>query len=73
MNIPWAKFFDKLVENGHLPIGFFVFLTGTALQWFHHLDGTYIAFSSTVLGFLAHHEYMQPDAPAPVVVPKDVK
>lgn len=58
-----AKFFEKVTTDGHLPLGMFVFVVGAVVHWFHGLDASFVAFTTTVLGFLAHHEYMQPDNP----------
>ena len=42
--------FDKILSEAkdyHLPITVFVFVTGTALSWFHKLDPSYVAFTGT--------------------------
>jgi hypothetical protein len=44
--------FDKILTNikdYHLPICIGVFGVGAILQWFHHLDPTFVAFTATVL------------------------
>jgi hypothetical protein len=44
---------DKILSNVkdyHLPICVGVFGIGTTLQWFHHLDMAFVAFTGTVLG-----------------------
>jgi hypothetical protein len=61
--------FDKILSEAkdyHLPITVFVFVTGTALSWFHKLDPSYVAFTGTVLGTITAHAYSpaQKDPPA---------
>ena len=53
---------DKIltdVNDYHIPCAGFIFTVGSVLQWFHHLDPTYVAFTSTVLGFLGGHAYLK--------------
>jgi hypothetical protein len=53
---------DKIlsdINDYHIPCGIFIFLTGSTLQWFHHLDASYVAFAGTVLGFLGGHAYLK--------------
>jgi hypothetical protein len=61
--MPDTKFsFDKILTNFndyHIPCAGFIFTVGSVLQWFHHLDPTYVAFTSTVLGFLGGHAYLK--------------
>jgi hypothetical protein len=51
--------FSKITSDGHLPIGFFIFVIGSAIHVFHGLDPAYVAFSTTVLGFLGGHAWVQ--------------
>ncbi len=49
---------DKVLSNCkdyHLPICVGVFSTGSVLQWFHHMDTTFVAFTATVLGAITGH------------------
>jgi len=71
--------FDKIlsdVSDYHIPCGMVVMFIGSALQWFHHLDASFVAFTTTVLTFLGAHAYMKfsnggtPDDPAPTQVNK---
>lgn len=51
---------DKILSNFkdyHLPICFFVFIFGSVMQWFHHLDASYVAFTATVLGAITGHAF----------------
>lgn len=45
------------------------FVTGNVLHWFHRLDGTYITFMGTLLGFILGHsvkeDLTKPDDPKP--------
>ena len=53
---------DKIMSDmndWHIPCGVVVFTVGSVLQWFKHLDPSYVAFSSTVLGFLGGHAYLK--------------
>jgi hypothetical protein len=59
----YAKFFEKVTSDGHLPIGVGIFAVGTLVHLYHGLDASFVAFTSTVLTFLGAHEYMQPDPP----------
>ena len=53
---------DKIMSDmndWHIPCGVVVFAVGSVLQWFKHLDPSYVAFSSTVLGFLGGLAYLK--------------
>lgn len=47
------------MKDWHVPFAGFVFVTGSVLQRFHHLDATFVAFSTTVLSFLGGHAWIQ--------------
>jgi len=52
--------FDKLMSNVkdyHLPICAGIFCIGSVLQWFHHLDMAFVAFTGSVLGALTGHAF----------------
>jgi hypothetical protein len=50
---------ERVTSDGHIPCGLFVFVVGSVIHWFHGLDASYVAFSSTVLTFLGAHAYVQ--------------
>lgn len=51
--------FDKILtdcKDYHLPVGLFVFITGSIIHWFRgHLDASYTTFCGTVFAFLTGH------------------
>ena len=52
--------FDKVLSNMkdyHVPVCIGIFGTGSVLQWFHHLDPTYVAFTATILGAITGHAF----------------
>jgi hypothetical protein len=52
--------FDKVLTNFkdyHLPIFLVMFLIGAVLQWYHHLDMGFVAFTATVIGGITGHAY----------------
>jgi hypothetical protein len=59
--------FDKILSNCkdyHLPICVFIFSTGSMLQWFHHLDMSFVAFTGTVLGAITGHAFSKAGDPS---------
>jgi len=68
----WGKLFTKISKDGHIPIGFLVFTVGAVIHVFHGLDASFVAFTTTVLGFLGGHAWVkEPDTPpAPPEPPK---
>jgi hypothetical protein len=53
---------DRLLSDAndyHIPFAGVVFLLGSVMQWFHRLDASYIAFTSTVLTFIGTHAWMK--------------
>lgn len=61
--------FDKILSNikdYHLPIFIGMFGVGSALQWFHHLDMAFVAFTGTIVGGLTGHAFSpaQQDKPS---------
>lgn len=52
------KIFNHFAKNGHIPIGLFIFVSGSAIHWLHGLDAAYVAFTTTVLGFLGGHAWV---------------
>lgn len=61
MNFDFKKIDSLLTDmkDYHLPFAGFVFVIGSVLQRFHHLDATFVAFSTTVLSFLGGHAWIQ--------------
>lgn len=54
------SFIDKILsaaKDWHLPICVVVFLTGSVLQWFSHLDANYVAFTGVVLAAITGHSF----------------
>ena len=58
MNFNLDKWLTQ-INDYHIPCAVFVFLVGSVLQWFHHMDPNFVAFSGTVLGFLTGHAYFK--------------
>lgn len=52
----WDKVLTN-VKDYHLPITVSVFGVGSVLQWFHHMDPTFVAFTATVLGAITGHAF----------------
>jgi hypothetical protein len=50
-----------LLKDAHVPIGLFIFIVGTVVHWLHGLDASFVAFTTTVLGFLGGHAYINRD------------
>ena len=53
---------DKLLTQAndyHLPASGVIFAVGSVLQWYHRLDASYVAFCSTVLGFIGGHAWIK--------------
>lgn len=61
--------FDRILSNikdYHLPICLGMFGVGSVLQWFHHLDYAFVAFTGTVIGGITGHAFSpagRPDGP----------
>jgi len=60
---------DKILSNVkdyHLPIFLGMFSVGAVLQWFHHLDMGFVAFTGTIVGGLTGHAFSpaQKDPPS---------
>ena len=45
------------IKDYHLPITIGIFGVGSILQWFHHMDPTFVAFTATVLGAITGHAF----------------
>ena len=51
---------DKILSNFkdyHLPIFIGMFSVGSVLQWYHHLDMAFVAFTGTVIGGITGHAF----------------
>jgi hypothetical protein len=44
-------------KDYHLPICVLMFVIGTGLQWFHHLDMSFVAYTGTILGAITGHSF----------------
>lgn len=51
------RFFAKL-DKAHMVVGIFMFGAGTALQYYHRLDASYVAFASATFSYLGAHLYL---------------
>lgn len=52
----WDKILSN-VKDYHLPIFLGIFSVGSILQWFHHMDTTFVAFTATVAGAITGHAF----------------
>ena len=60
----FTSLFQKITSDGHIPIALFIFVTGAVIHVAHGLDGSFVAFTTTVLAFLGGHAYLNtPDDP----------
>ena len=52
--------FDKILsdmKDYHLPICVFMFIVGSVMKWFGHLDMAYVAYTGTILGAITGHAF----------------
>jgi len=52
--------FDKILsacKDYHLPICVFMFITGSVMKWFGHLDMVFVAYAGTILGAVTGHAF----------------
>ena len=54
-----SEMLSKITSDGHLPIGFIIFVVGSVIHVYHGLDASFVAFTTTVLAFLGGHAYVQ--------------
>jgi hypothetical protein len=54
-----GKWISKINEDGHMAVGLFVFIIGAGMHYIHGLDASFVAFTTTVLGFLGGHAWVQ--------------
>jgi hypothetical protein len=45
----------KLNSDGHIAVGTFIFIVGAAIHYFHGLDASFVAFTTTCFAFLGGH------------------
>jgi hypothetical protein len=57
-----SRAISKLNTDGHIAVGLFVFAAGAAIHIFHGLDASFVAFTTTVFGYLGGHAYIQSQA-----------
>jgi hypothetical protein len=55
----FSKWLNKLNTDGHLAIGSAIFLIGSAIHIYHGLDASFVAFTTTVLGFVGGHSWVK--------------
>jgi hypothetical protein len=55
----WEKILGVINRDGHLPIGIFIFIIGAVIHWFHGLDASFVAFTTTILSFLGGHAWVK--------------
>ena len=51
---------DKILTNFkdyHIPACITMFGVGSVLQWFHHLDMAFVAFTATIVGGITGHAF----------------
>jgi hypothetical protein len=66
----WDKILSA-AKDYHLPISIFIFIVGAVLQWFHHLDASFVAYTATVLGAITGHSFSPAGRPDPTAPPAD--
>jgi hypothetical protein len=60
----WDKVLSA-AKDYHLPVCVFIFLIGVPLQWFHHLDASFVAYAGVVLGAITGHSFSPAGSPDP--------
>jgi hypothetical protein len=73
----FEKIIDKLLsdcKDYHMPACIVIFFSGTVLQWYHHMDTTFVTFVGVVLAAITGHAFSpaQKDPP-PSETPGDNK
>jgi hypothetical protein len=54
----FSNIISKLNKDGHVAIGLFIFIAGSAIHYFHGLDASFVAFTTSVFAFLGGHAYV---------------
>jgi hypothetical protein len=52
--------FDKILsqmKDYHIPVCALMFLVGSGMSWFHHLDMAFVAYTGTILGAITGHAF----------------
>jgi len=44
-------------KDYHLPICLFMFIVGSVMKWFNHLDMAYVAYAGTIIGGITGHAF----------------
>ena len=47
----------SMAKDYHLPICLFMFIVGSLMQWFGHLDMSFVAYAGTILGAITGHAF----------------
>ena len=55
----FSNIISRLNTDGHMVMGLIIFAIGSAIQYFHGLSGDYVAFTTTILGFLGGHSWVK--------------
>ena len=55
----FGDWLSKINNDGHVAVGTFMFTVGAAIHYFHGLDASFVTFTTTILGFLGGHAYIQ--------------
>jgi hypothetical protein len=57
----FAALLTSLTSDGHIPCGMIIFLIGAAIYTWRPggLDATFVTFTTSILGFLGSHLYIQ--------------
>jgi hypothetical protein len=53
----WIDIALTNMKDYHVPVCIFMFLIGSVLQWFHHLDMAFVAYTGTILGAITGHMF----------------
>ena len=57
MSMKWIDTVLSNMKDYHLPICIAMFIAGSVLQWFHHLDMSFVAYTGTILGAITGHAF----------------
>lgn len=58
-----VEIFDKILSNMkdyHLPALLAMFGAGAFMTWFHHLDATFVGYTSIIVGAITGHAIWSP-------------
>ena len=57
MNMKWVDAVLTNFKDYHIPAFVGMFLIGSIMAWFHHLDMAFVAFTGTIIGGITGHAY----------------